>query len=66
MAGSRLAMAQSTQLVLPLSPRFEHGARVLVQRYAHSWTLTVLDERTPGYFCFIHRSLIFTYFCIAL
>ena len=27
---------------------------------------TVPDEHTLGYFCFIHRSLIFIYFCIAL
>ena len=30
MVGSGLAMAPSTRPVLPLSPRFEHGARVLV------------------------------------
>ena len=39
MAGSRLATAPSTRLVLPLSPRFEHGARVPVRRYAHGRTL---------------------------
>ena len=66
MAGSGLVTAQSTRSVLPLSPRFEHGARVPVQRYAHGRLYMVPDERTPGYFYFIHRSLIFTYFWIAL
>ena len=39
MAGSGLATAQSTRPVLPLSPRFEHGARVPVRRYGHGRTL---------------------------
>jgi len=39
MTGSRLATAQSTRPVLPLSPKFEHGARVPVRRYAHGRTL---------------------------
>ena len=39
MAGSGLATTQSTRPLLSLSPRFEHGARVLARRYAHGQTL---------------------------
>ena len=39
MSGSGLATAPSTRPVLPLSPRFEHGAQVPVRRYAHGRTL---------------------------
>jgi len=39
MADSELATTQSTRPVLPLSPRFEHGARVPARRYAHGRTL---------------------------
>ena len=66
MAGCGLVMAQSARPVLPLAPRFEHGAWVQSGNTPTAGLYTVLDEHTLGYFCFIDRSLIFTYFCIVL
>ena len=66
MAGIRLATVQSTRLYSHslLDPSKEHelepGDTPTANRY------TVPDGDSPGYFCFIHRSLIVTYFSFAL
>ena len=66
MAGTGLATAHLTQPVLPLSPRFERGARTQARTYAHGRTLHSPGWRHSRLFKF-HSSFIDFYirlFCI--
>ena len=66
MAGTGLATVHSTRLLLPLSPRFEKDHELEPGDTPTANRYTVLDGGSPGYFLFIYRSLIVTYFSFAL